>query len=86
MPDAVTDHPGPVPLTGRQHQSRLLDRGLFLGQLRRAVIRNEGIRGGLALLAVTPDPLTSEHTNGAWEMREEICLLTAGRLVGCLHY
>jgi GGDEF domain-containing protein len=37
-------------------------------------------------LAVTPDPLTFEHTNGTWEMREEICLLTAGRLVGCLHY
>ena len=42
--------------------------------------------GGLALLAVAPDPLTCEHSNVTWEMREEICLLTAGRLVGCLHY
>lgn len=69
MPDTVADHPGPLPLGGRQHHTRLLDRASFLGQLRRAVIRNEGIPGGLALLAVTPDPLTSEHTNGTWETR-----------------
>ena len=73
-------------LVARQARARLLDRNSFFEQLRRAVIRNEGIPGGLALLAVAPDPITFEHTNGSWEMREEICLITAGRLVGCLHY
>ena len=54
-------------------------RNSFVDQLRRSVIRNEGIPGGLALLAVAPDPLTCEHSTVTWEMREEICLLTAGR-------
>jgi len=86
MSDSVAEPPAPRPLVARQHRARLLDRNSFFDQLRRAVIRNEGIPGGLALLALAPDPLTFEHTSGTWEMREEICLLTAGRLVGCLHY
>jgi GGDEF domain-containing protein len=86
MPDPVAEPLRPRPLVPRHHRARLLDRNSFFDQLRRAVIRNEGIPGGLALLAVAPDPLTCEHSTVTWEMREEICLLTAGRLVGCLHY
>jgi GGDEF domain-containing protein len=86
MPDPVSEPLRPRPLVPRRHRARLLDRNSFFDQLRRAVIRNEGIPGGLALLAVAPDPLTCEHSTVTWEMREEICLLTAGRLVGYLHY
>lgn len=38
------------------------------------------------MLAVAPDPLALARPDDAWGIREEIGLVAAGRLVGCLHY
>jgi GGDEF domain-containing protein len=48
-------------------------------------VRNEGIDGGLAVLAVTLDPFILASVSDAWERQEDIRLVSAGRLVGCLH-
>jgi len=66
--------------------TRMVDGALFSGHLQRALRRNAGVPGGLALLAVAPDPLISASTDGTRGMQEEISLITAGRLVGFLHY
>jgi diguanylate cyclase (GGDEF)-like protein len=48
--------------------------------------RNEDIAGGVALLVMALDPFTVAGPCDAWAMREEICTVAAGRLIGCLHY
>jgi diguanylate cyclase (GGDEF)-like protein len=63
----------------------LLDRTDFFDQLRRAMARNEGVRDGLAILAVSLDPFILASTSDAWDRQEDIRLVSAGRLVGCLH-
>jgi GGDEF domain-containing protein len=72
---------------GRQRiRSRLVDPAAFFEQLERALLRNDDVAGGLAVLAVTLDPFTLEYTTGGWVEREDVTLHAAGRLVGCLHY
>jgi GGDEF domain-containing protein len=66
--------------------SRLVDTTTFFEQLERALVRNDEVVGGLALLALTLDPFTLAYTPGGWAEREDVTLHTAGRLVGCLHY
>ena len=66
--------------------TRMVDCRLFSGHLQRAVRRNAGVPGGLAVLAVAPDPPSFAHLDDAAGMRDEISLITAGRLVGYLHY
>jgi GGDEF domain-containing protein len=48
--------------------------------------RNGGDGGGLALLALTVDSCTVADARVTWDRREEVQTVTAGRLVGCLHY
>jgi GGDEF domain-containing protein len=87
MIEGVTDGPGPRP---RQHdhraRTRLVDATSFAAHLGRAVRRNAGVPGGLAVLAVAPDPHPLTPGHDAYGMRAEVALVTAGRLVGCLHY
>ncbi|MGA3149092.1 MAG: diguanylate cyclase, partial [Acidimicrobiales bacterium] len=86
MIEAVTAEPGPLPV-GRDHRPRrLVDRTLFSDRLQRAVRRNAGVPGGLAVLAVAPDPRAFDYTDDTSAKRAEVSLVTAGRLVGCLHY
>jgi GGDEF domain-containing protein len=87
MTEAAIAEPGSRSMD-RDHRprSRLVDRTLFSDHLQRAVRRNAGVPGGLAVLAVAPDPrifATTEDTSG---VRAEVSVVTAGRLVGCLHY
>ncbi len=87
MAETVAAHPGPRSMTpGHPHQARLSDRTPFFDHLRRSIERNDGVVGGLAVLSVTPDPLTFADGYGSWERRQEICLVAAGWIVGCLHY
>ncbi len=87
MAQALTAEPGSPPL-GRDHRprSRLVDHTLFSDRLQRAVHRNAGVPGGLAVLAVAPDPRTFAYNDDTSAKRAEVSLVTAGRLVGCLHY
>jgi diguanylate cyclase (GGDEF)-like protein len=70
----------------RHHLARLLDRPAFFALLRRAITRNEGAGDDLALLAMAVDPFVVADSAEAWKMREEVGTVTAGRMVGCLHY
>ncbi len=87
MAEALTAEPGSRPI-GRDHRprSRLVDRTLFSDRLQRAVHRNAGVPGGLAVLAVAPDPCTFAYADDTSAKRAEVSHVTAGRLVGCLHY
>jgi Diguanylate cyclase, GGDEF domain len=87
MTEAVADDGGPRPVE-RAHRlrSRLVDGAPFADHLCRAVQRNTGVPGGLAVLAVAPDPPVLAHHDDTWAIRQEIHLVTAARLVGCLHY
>jgi GGDEF domain-containing protein len=70
----------------RLNRSRLADPTTFFEQLERALLRNDDVAGGLAVLAVTLDPFTLAYTSGGRAEREDVTLHAAGRLVGCLHY
>ena len=87
MTDAVADVSWARPVA-RSHRlrTRFVDHTVFSDRLGRAVQRNRGIPGGLAVLAVAPDPLVLTRPHDTGGIREEICLVAAGRLVGCLHY
>jgi GGDEF domain-containing protein len=87
MPAGGSSRPDERVVVGRQRsRSRLVDTATFFEQLERALVRNDDVAGGLALLALTLDPFTLAHTSGGWAEREDVTLHTAGRLVGCLHY
>ncbi len=87
MTEGVTDEPGPHPMSrDPRARTRLVDRGRFAGHLGRAVRRNAGVPGGLAVLAVSADPHTLGPGDDISAARAEVTLVTAGRLVGCLHY
>lgn len=64
----------------------MLDRPLFMERLRRALVRNGSDGGGLTLFAVTVDHdvVTDAHRTRAGRTEEH--MVTAGRLVGCLHH
>jgi diguanylate cyclase (GGDEF)-like protein len=87
VPEAVADHPDPAseapPL---RLGNRLLDRDTFFDHLRRAMARNEGVGGDLALLVMALDPFVVADASGAWSMHDEVCMVTAGRVIGCLHH
>ena len=87
MTEGVDVERGPRSMV-RVHRplSRMVDGTVFSDHLDRALRRNAGVPGGLALLAVAPDPLPCPHPDDSWSMQEEIALITAGRLVGFLHY
>src|ERR1700683_2582161 len=87
--DLVADHPNPLGgLSPQRHLNRLLDRATFFEHLRRAMARNEGVGGNLALLAMAMDPfvVSDADASDAWGIREEILTVTAGRFLGCLHH
>lgn len=87
MPPGGTSRPDQQVTVGRQRsRSRLVDTATFAEQLERALVRNDDVAGGLALLALMLDPFTLAYTSGGWAEREDVTLHTAGRLVGCLHY
>ena len=89
MADLVADHPNPLGgLSPQRHLNRLLDRATFFEHLRRAIARNEGVGGNLALLAMAMDPfvVSDVDASDAWGIREEILTVTAGRFLGCLHH
>jgi GGDEF domain-containing protein len=87
MPAGGSSRPdGRVTVGGQLSRSRLVDPATFFEQLERALLRNDDVAGGLAVLAVAVDPFTLAYTPGGWAEREDVTLHTAGRLVGCLHY
>ena len=87
MPAGASNHPDRQVTVGRQRsRSRLVDTSTFFEQLERALVRNDRVAGGLALLDLRLDPFTVANTPGGWAEREDVTLHTAGRLVGCLHY
>jgi GGDEF domain-containing protein len=71
---------------GQRNRSRLVDPAAFFGQLERALLRNDNVAWGLAVLAVGLDPFILAYTSGGWGEREDVTLHAASRLVGCLHY
>ena len=66
--------------------TRLLDRPMFFDRLQRAMVRNQGAGGGLALLVMKLDPFVVADSGSAWDRREEVHMVSAGRLIGCLHH
>jgi hypothetical protein len=69
-----------------RHHNRLTSLGGFFEHLRRSIDRNSGVIGGVAVLSVSPDPLTFADSSDWWQRRQEICWVAVGRIVGCLHY
>ena len=85
--EGVADHANPpIQMRPQRHLNRLLDRHKFFDHLRRAIVRNEGVGGGLALLVMALDPFIVAVSSDAWDEREEVRMVTAGRLIGCLHH
>lgn len=63
----------------------LLDRPTFADHLHRAVLRNQGLGGGLALLEVVLDPVVTTNVGDASATQAEVRIVAAGRLIACLH-
>jgi len=89
MPGSAVDRPDPVmtiPARSPWRRSRLVERTTFFEQLRRAVDRNQGVAGGLAVVAVALDPFVVTNPGDEWTVRDDVRLVTAGRITGCLHH
>jgi diguanylate cyclase (GGDEF)-like protein len=85
--ELVVDHvDSPTEVRPPRHLARLRDRPVFFDHLRRAMLRNEGVDGGLALLVMTLDPFYVAESSDPCDEREQVRMVTAGRLIGCLHY
>ena len=87
MPPIVVERPD---LRARElpswRVSRLLDRATFFDRLQRAMVRNRGAGGGLALLVMKLDPFVVADPGSTGDRREEVHMVSAGRLIGCLHH
>ena len=66
--------------------TRLLDRPTFFDRLQRAIVRNRGTGGGLALFVMKLDPFAVADSGSSGNRREEVHMVSAGRLIGCLHH
>jgi GGDEF domain-containing protein len=87
VPPIVVERPDPrVRELPSWRETRLLDRPTFFDRLQRAVLRNQGAGGGLALLAMKLDPFVMADSGSTWARREEVHMISAGRLIGCLHH
>jgi GGDEF domain-containing protein len=64
----------------------MLDRRTFFDRLQRAIVRNRGAGGGLALLVMKLDPFAVAESGSSGDRREEVHMISAGRLIGCLHH
>jgi diguanylate cyclase (GGDEF)-like protein len=69
-----------------RHVPRLLDRLSFFEHLRRAIGRADGLGGEIALLAMSLDPFFPTAAADSWEIRQEVGIVTASRLVAFLHH
>ncbi len=69
-----------------RHMPRLLDRPSFLEHLQRAIGRADGLGGEIALLAMALDPFFPTAGADSWEIRQEVNIVTASRLVAFLHH
>ena len=68
-----------------RHMSRLLDRPSFFEHLQRAIDRADRLGGEIALLAMALDPFFPTAAADSWEVRQEVSIVTASRLVAFLH-
>ena len=68
-----------------RRRPRLLDRPSFFEHLQRAIGRADGLGGEIALLAMSLDPFFPT-TADSWEVRQEVGIVTASRLVAFLHH
>jgi GGDEF domain-containing protein len=66
--------------------TRLLDRPTFFDRLQRAIVRNQAAGGGFALLVMKLDPFAVAESGSTGDRREEVHMVSAGRLLGCLHH
>jgi two-component system, sensor histidine kinase LadS len=69
-----------------RHMRRLLDRASFFQHLQRAIGRADGLGGEIALLVMALDPFFPTAGADSWEIRQEVNIVTATRLVAFLHH
>jgi GGDEF domain-containing protein len=87
VPPTVVERPDPrARELHPQRLTRLLDRPSFFDCLQRAIARNHGVGGGFALLVMKLDPFAVPESGSTGDRREEVHMVSTGRLIGCLHH